>query len=156
MVVLKKALLCLTILALSCGNVFADALITIDYVVRSERIRPSPKIITAPGTYKIELHTNGTVSETYQNNLARGPTREQRLGRGNYTIVDQHTIRRTFYYGQLKSIATISVHGQSCTANVQFQMPPGSKTEYKTYSRSLGAEAYFRKPSLKQVSCSIH
>lgn len=134
-----------------------DTSITVDFVVRHQRIRPSPMMKHGRNTIHIVLHSDGTVSDehrTYGQRAKPESTSQQRLGAGKYRVVDQHTIRRTYHAGDETRIVTISVNGQSCSADVKFELPKG-QTEHKAYSTELGVEAVYGESSLERVSCSI-
>jgi hypothetical protein len=146
--------------ALLSGTAHADSgdtVITVEYVVRHERIRPSPKLKHGRGTMQIVLHADGTITDQhhgYGPHAKPASERKYRLGAGKYRVIDQRTIKRVYRSGDEKRVLTVSVNGQSCAADIKFETASG-KTEHRQYSTELGVQAVYGPSTLDHISCSI-
>ncbi len=134
----------------------SDTFITVEHVVRSERVWPSPRVIHGRTTVNIVLHANGTVDDAVSSYGRFGGTsqREHRLGESTYKVVDDHTIRRVTHIGDQTRTLTITVSGRTCHATLELSMKPGV-TEYRSFATALGRQASFRDAVVEQVTCSI-
>src|SRR3954463_7762110 len=77
-----------------------DLSIHASYVVRQERIRPSPKIVTPTIEHHFVLHENGVVDERAHTGGSFPKTHQSsaKLGEG-LKVLDDRTIRRTWIVG---------------------------------------------------------
>lgn len=137
-----------------------DTFITVDFRVTRQRIRPQPKTVHPRSTMNVVLHADGTVGyQLHVPGLPGWDVQGQKLGSGKTRVLNRHTIE-VISGGNIDSedeirVVTITVNGQSCTANVKFAWLP-RKTEAKMYSVDLHTQAFYGKATLEQVSCSIH
>lgn len=155
---MRWLVLCAAIMTPALANAESgDTFITVNYVVRQMRVRPSPMLKHGRSTINMVLHKDGTIDDTHR---AYGPhakpasKTEKRLGADTYKVVNENSIKRISHTGDLTRTVTVTVNGRSCTANVELTLKPG-KTEYKGYSTELGTEAYYTNPTLERASCTI-
>ena len=144
-------------LILTCLVPFAaqakDLHIDVDYVLKQERVRPSPKIVTPTIEHHFMLHENGSVDEQFHTG---GPFPENhkassKLGE-DLRVIDSRTIKKSWPVGAQTRVLTITTDGAACNATLDIKNGAG---EFKSFSTDLNTTALYRNSSVVSTRCKI-
>jgi hypothetical protein len=130
------------------------------------RVRPEPGIVntnvegtlTLSGTNEVAVTntaSDGSSSRTVNGGkVAFGTAQTAGDATGAWHIAGPHKLVQIIDTPQNRTIATVVVTGKTCSYKVVLQLKPGS-TEYKIFSTTLNAWAYYSQARLSNVTCTI-
>jgi len=134
--------------------------ISIDYGVLAISAEGGPSGV-AKHHLSIVLNPDKSISENYEGG-GRHPISSARSktlgttdeGGSGYQVIDEHTIRRVQQNTTYTQTVTITVSGNSCAMDMQWQLKPGAKY-FVSFSQTLGRPAQYERYSLAYQRCTI-
>ena len=154
--VLAFAVVCTTIINAPAA---AAAKIKISYSWVYDRIKPEPqKNVRVTTSLDVALEESGKVNEgvtrtagSYSDGFKTGA----KLGNGQWDVVSEKQLQRTFDQPQSTVVLTITmVDDKTCKLDMKWALKPGFN-EYKFRRITDGTMAFFTEPQVKSTSCSI-
>jgi hypothetical protein len=133
--------------------------IKISYSFVYDRIRPDPqKNVRVTNTLDVALSETGAVKEnvtrtagTFSDGFKTGT----KLGDGQWEVVSEKQLRRTFDQPQSTLVLTISVvDDKKCTLDMKWTLKP-EFNEFKFRRITDGTTAFFTEPKVKSTTCAI-
>ena len=157
-----RGLLTSALALLPTASIAADATrISIDYGVLAVFAPPGGPSGVAKHHLSIVLNPDKSISENYEGG-GRHPqssARSRTLGAqdesgSGYQVINEHTIRRVQQNPTYTQTMTITVSGNSCALDMQWQLKPGA-TYFVSFSQTLGRPAQYERYSLAYQRCTI-
>lgn len=134
------------------------ATIKVSYTYVNDRISPAPqKNLRITNSYDVVLEESGKVSEEVTRSagpFADGFKNKVKLGDGQWDVVSENQLRRTFDQPQSTLVLTITVTDKTCALEPKFSLKPGFN-EYKFRRITDGTTALFTEPKVQSTSCTI-
>jgi hypothetical protein len=130
----------------------------INYSLVYDRLRPEPqKNVVVNQTMDVALEESGAVNESlvrsagsFSDQFKKGA----KLGGGEWEVVGENELRRTFDQPQSTFVITIKTQDKTCTVEPKFTLKSGF-TEYKFKRITDGTFAFFTEPKIQSTRCVI-
>ena len=104
----------------------SDTIIRVEYVLRQERVKPEPKIVTTKIEQRFVLHENGRVEETFSIGGKHPHTSRRSSALGEELKVrNASTVKRVWKVGAQTRELTISTQGANCVATMEIKNGAG-------------------------------
>lgn len=134
------------------------ATIKVSYTFVYDRIRPEPQAnLRITNSFDVALSESGKVSEEVTRSagpFADSFRNKAKLGDGQWDVVSESQLRRTFDHPQSTLVLDVTVTGKACTIEPKFTLKPGFN-EYKFRRITDGTMAFFTEPKIQSTSCAI-
>jgi hypothetical protein len=136
-----------------CAAWAKDVNIRVEYVLRQERVKPDPKIVTPTIKQSYVLHDDGSLEEAFSTGGAH-PINEKRASKlGHHLkVIDSNTIKRVWKVGAQTRELTITTEGANCTAKMEIKNGAG---QFTALSTDLGKTALYRNSTVESTTCKI-
>ena len=137
-----------------CAAWAGDTNIRVEYVLKQERVKPDPKIVTPTINQSYVLHENGSVDEAFSTGGAH-PHSEKRASKlGHHLkVINSNTIKRIWKVGAQTRELTITTEWLNCTARMEIKNGAG---EFTAFSTDLGKTALYRNSTVESTTCKIN
>lgn len=137
----------------------AAAKIKIAYSFVYDRIRPEPKKgVRVNASFDVALSETGDVKEDVTRaagKVSDGFKTGTKLGGGQWEVVSEKQLQRTFSQPQSTFVLTITmIDEKSCKLETKWTLKPGFK-EYKLRRITDGTMAFFTEPKIQSTTCTI-
>ena len=119
--------------------------------------RSPQKNLRITNSFDVVLEESGKVSEEVTRSagpFADGFKNKVKLGDGQWDVVSENQLRRTFDQPQSTLVLTITVTDKTCALEPKFSLKPGFN-EYKFRRITDGTMALFTEPKVQSTSCTI-
>lgn len=143
-------------LATACSAHAAN--IKISYTMMYDRLRPEPqKNVRVTNSLDVVLGEGGAVKEEVTRTagpFADSFKNKAKLGDGQWDVISENQLRRTFDQPQSTLVLTITVDGKKCSLEPKFTLKEGFK-EFKFRRITDGTMAFFTEPQIQSTTCVI-
>jgi hypothetical protein len=135
--------------------------IHIQYSTYAERVRPFPFSATVSHDITAILSGKNTIQDYVKTQAAifgQDDKRDMSLGKtttqARWHVVSPSKLVRIYNWPQSQTTMTVTVHGSTCTADVEYRLRPGF-TEYKFWDIQLNDWAFYNPVKFVSATCTI-